>query len=342
MSIFGKLFGKGKSDEGQDIERSVADNEAEQEEQSTEEAYEAGLKYRTRGDSDPQGKPRVFFTAHPDDFAAYFEWTAELLHEYQNCAVYYEEKGGKIPWEKLRTLLSDMQLIVIPVTSRLLTKPCRTTEEIIPFAFQEHIPVLPLMMEKKLENLFKPVFGSIQYLQPKRRDETEIPFEQKIEKYLSGIFAGEELAARVRDAFDAYIFLSYRKKDRVYAQKLMRMIHSNDRYRGVAIWYDEYLVPGENYNHAIQSALAKGQIFTLLVTPSLLEKGNYVMKHEYPDAQKAGKTVLPGTAIFFICFTPPAPPLRSGKRRSADRAEGRGRPSCRRSRRAPSPAPVTR
>ena len=33
------------------------------------------------------------------------------------------------------------------------------------------------------------------------------------------------------------------------------------------------------------------------MTPSLLEKGNYVMKHEYPDAQKAGKTVLPAEMV---------------------------------------------
>ncbi len=30
------------------------------------------LQYKTRGMSDPQGKPRVYFCYHPEDFAACF------------------------------------------------------------------------------------------------------------------------------------------------------------------------------------------------------------------------------------------------------------------------------
>ena len=33
----------------------------------------ANLKYKTRGDSSPLGKPRVYFCCHPGDFDNYFE-----------------------------------------------------------------------------------------------------------------------------------------------------------------------------------------------------------------------------------------------------------------------------
>lgn len=33
----------------------------------------ANLKYKTRGDSNPQGKPRVYFCCHPEDINKYFE-----------------------------------------------------------------------------------------------------------------------------------------------------------------------------------------------------------------------------------------------------------------------------
>ena len=67
----------------------------------------------------------------------------------------------------------------------------------------------------------------------------------------------DEMAEKVRAAFDAYIFLSYRKKDRKYANELMRLIHKNDFCRDIAIWYDEYLVPGEDFNNAITEALKR-------------------------------------------------------------------------------------
>ncbi len=47
------------------------------------------MKYRTRGNSDPHGKPRVFFACHPDEFERYFDEVSELLLNYQNCAVWY-------------------------------------------------------------------------------------------------------------------------------------------------------------------------------------------------------------------------------------------------------------
>ena len=63
------------------------------------------------------------------------------------------------------------------------------------------------------------------------------------------------MAKRVRAAFDAYIFLSYRKKDRKYANELMRLIHSNPECRDIAIWFDEFLTPGESFKENIEKIL---------------------------------------------------------------------------------------
>ena len=251
------------------------------------------LHYRTPGNSDPHGKARVFFAAHPDDFETFFEPIVEMIWEYQrNTAFWYEEKPF-LPTEELLPRLSEMNLIVMPVTTRLLTGKSRAIEIILPFAEEKHIPVLPLMMETGLDDVFTKIFGEIQYLMPGDTDPTAIPFEQKLKKYISGVLIGDEQAQRIRDSFDAYIFLSYRKKDRKYAQELMRMIHRNERYRDIAIWYDEYLTPGENFNETIRAALEKSDLFGLVVTPSLLEDPNYVMQHEFPAAREAGKPILP-------------------------------------------------
>ena len=49
--------------------------------------------FRTGGNIDPCGKSGVFFAAHPDDWGLYFDRVVELLHRYQNCAVYFYNDG---------------------------------------------------------------------------------------------------------------------------------------------------------------------------------------------------------------------------------------------------------
>ena len=93
------------------------------------------------------------------------------------------------------------------------------------------------------------------------------------------------------------VFLSYRKKDREYALKIMKAVHADERLRDVAIWFDEFLVPGEEYNLAIKNELENSDIVMLLVTPSVLEDGNYVMVHEYPDSVNNGKKIIPVEAV---------------------------------------------
>lgn len=97
----------------------------------------------------------------------------------------------------------------------------------------------------------------------------------------------------MRAAFDAYIFLSYRKKDRKLAQELMRLIHQNESCRNLAIWYDEFLLPGEDFNTAIEKALKTSDLFTIMITPNLVVEPNHVTEIEYPLARSEGKRIIP-------------------------------------------------
>lgn len=56
----------------------------------------------------------------------------------------------------------------------------------------------------------------------------------------------------------------YRKKDRVHADALMRQIHSYEALRDIAIWYDEYLVPGENFEKNIRERLETSELLKRL------------------------------------------------------------------------------
>ncbi len=256
------------------------------------------LSWITLGNELPDGRPKAFFACYPSDFERYFDTVKEMIFKHQSyCAIWYENKDSVIGREELLSYLEDMQLVVIPVTLDFLTKENRARDIVTGFAYERHIPVLPLLMDGGLKEIFYEKFPGKEYLNPYDHDMTKIPFEKKLERFLEDVFVGEETAQRVRDAFDAYVFLSYRKKDREYARELMRLIHSNEELRDIAIWYDEYLRPGEGFHEAIRKALVKGDLFALLVTPSLIErkdgKANFIMREEYPEALKAKKRILP-------------------------------------------------
>lgn len=255
------------------------------------------LRYRTRGQSDPREKNRVYFCCHPEDFSLYFDQISKEILELQDCAVWYDGDGGPAPLDEERQMeLERMQLFIMPVTARLLTGE-NAGLECFRFAMEQHIPVLPLMQETRLTALFNKKCGDIQFLDSNDSDPTALPYQGRLANYLNSVLVGDEMAQKIRKAFDAYVFLSYRKKDRRHGQKLMRLIHRSDFCRDIAIWYDEFLVPGENFNDAIAAAMAKSQLFAMAVTPSLLDEKNYVMAVEYPEAQKAGKAILPAELL---------------------------------------------
>ena len=262
------------------------------------------LSYKTINNSDTQGKPRVYFTCHPHDFSKTFEKICEDIFKTHDCVIYYtEDMEADITEQEAEILLGDMNLFVIPVTQSLLTTYNRAMDADFIFAQKEHIPVLPIIFAEGLDELYsrKDRFGELQYLNPYSKDTTEILYEDKLKRYLESVLISKEMADRVKTAFDAYIFLSYRKKDRQYANQLMKIIHDSSECRSIAIWFDEFLTPGESFKENIERILSDSKLFALLVTPSLLEepdgKPNFVMDKEFPMARDSGMKILPAQMV---------------------------------------------
>ena len=254
------------------------------------------LKCKTLGGGSPNGKPRVFFTCHPADFERSFEKICADIFATQNCAIFYTpDMEYRIPQEDMELDITGMNLFVIPVSLKLLLEPNRAMDVDFPFAQNHGITVLPIMIDSGVESVYaRPdKFGKRQYLDSITTDTTAVPYAEKLKKFLQSVLVDDEIAQRIRRAFDAYIFLSYRKKDRRFANDLMRLIHKEPLCRDIAIWYDEYLVPSEEFDENIRKALEKSELFTLLVTPNLINEENYVRTHEYPQARNSGKPILP-------------------------------------------------
>ncbi len=254
------------------------------------------LLHKTKNSQSLRGKPRVYFCCHSEDFEKYFQAVSDEILELQSCAIWYKDPAAEYG-DSLLADLKEMQLFVVPVTAKLLTEGNPALDTEFRFALENHIPVLPLMQEGGLEELFNARCGDLQFLDKSNSDITAISFEEKLKKYLEAVLIGDELAKEIRAAFDAYVFLSYRKKDRKHARELMRLIHENDFCRDIAIWYDEFLTPGENFNDSIKAALDKSDIFLLAVTPNLVNENNYIITTEYPMALNSKKPIIPAELV---------------------------------------------
>ena len=90
---------------------------------------------KTKNEAAVEKKPRVYFTCHPDDFERYFDKICEDIFKTHDCAIYYtEDMTAIIPDEDKPTDLGSMNLFVVPVTFRLLSKPNRAMDDDIAFA----------------------------------------------------------------------------------------------------------------------------------------------------------------------------------------------------------------
>ena len=251
------------------------------------------FKVRTKGNVQSQGRREVYFTCNPVDFEKYFDVICDDIFKTQECEIYYTEDMNA-PYDEDRDIeMGEMNLFIVPVTYAFLSQDSRALNDDVPYAFEHNIPVLPILMEGGLDELYADKLGSIEYLAKVGVDDTMISYEEKLEKFLANIIVSDEVSEKIRAAFDAYIFMSYRKKDRKYANELMRIIHNNPDCWSIAIWYDEFLVPGENFENTIREMLEKSDIFTMAVTPSVIEAGNYIQTIEYPAARRNGKDILP-------------------------------------------------
>ena len=184
---------------------------------------------------------------------------------------------------------------VLIVSSAFLFRSNKARDILLPLVQNSTLPLLPILIETGLEDTFNTRIGNIQCLCPyaENLDATTVPYKEKLGNYLAKLLLTDIDINAMRNAFDASIFLSYRKRDRGVAQKLIRLIHEDPSCQGIAVWYDEFLTPGEDFNQNLKSEIEESDLFILTVTPFMLEGDNYVKITEYPLACSLGKSILP-------------------------------------------------
>ena len=250
------------------------------------------LSYITRGNSLPNGKAKVYITAHPEDFDACLDRISDDLLRCRNCAVYYDEERieSSTP-EDLSELLTGMNLFVIPITLNFLRSKNRARNIEFPFAMKNHIPVLLLIEDPELVTKADRIGQGLPVLS-RYQEGGDVPYIKRLNDYLDSILLEDGLTERIHSEFSARVYLGCRKKDRRKAESLMQLIHSSPMCRDIAICHNDFLAAGESCHEADSAELRKSDLFVLAVTPNLLETDNFIMKTMYPMAVYAGKHIL--------------------------------------------------
>lgn len=250
------------------------------------------LSFITKDGVNPKNRAKIFFCSHPDDQAIWLDAVSNDVFNIGSYTVFYDE-DPKVEDSSFYSDLDEIGLCIVLVTRRFLTDDSYAKNNIFTHFKKNNTPIMPILIEQGIDSLFEEEMGDLHYIYRGKGGPSLTPYMEKLKKYLSLIFVGDDMVKRIQAAFDAYVFLSYRKTDRQYAKRLMSMIHDIDFCRDVAIWYDEFLTPGESFNDNIAEAISECNMFAMAVTPNIVAKGNYVVEKEYPMAKKAEKAIFP-------------------------------------------------
>ncbi len=249
------------------------------------------IKYSAQNTINISRKPKAYFSCHPDDFTKYKDVIVNDLLKHNDCAIYYYSPDAQINENTRNFDLSDIKLFVFAVTKKLLTTPNKAFDYDLKYAITQHKHIIPIVVEPNLDTLVLEKFGSIQFLDKTKLNQAE--YEDKIKYHTKRFTHEENLTKKIEAALEGKVFLSYRKKDRSVAKTVMKTLHRPDINRFLGIWYDEFLIPGEDFNENIADGIKNCDIFVMVITPNIIEGNNYVLNSEYPLAKKLNKFIIP-------------------------------------------------
>lgn len=247
-----------------------------------------------RAYSDVLNCARVYCCASKTDSNAISEIITDIFECYNNeIQVEFRDDVVIDGYDDIRSSvsvnLSGTQLVIAIVSENFLQQESSDgSMELFHYALNHKIPILPILIERGLEDEFNRKCEGLQLI---FRYDTE-KYYGALSEHLHRILVSHDIKEQVRSSFYSSIFLSYRREDFAYVEKVMRQIHSFERCKDVGIWYDGALLPGTDYEEEIFSRIEKCSCIVMLVTPRLLEIDNFIMK-EYPRVRANGIKILP-------------------------------------------------
>ncbi len=230
----------------------------------------------------------IYLCAHPADAGLQGDLIRRLSSFGQSFYFWtHKEPLPELTGDVKKAYFGDIlqnQLFIVLVTSDFLREDDISLEEFA-FARDHHMQILPILCGCSLSGAFGRISGSLKALHWDEEDTTRIALEEKLRRYLFRAFpivASQQEESALQAAFDARIVISYRQADRAFIRPVMAAIHRDPRLRWASVWYDESLNFGEDYHPQIEEEFSRADLAILLLTKSMLQPDNYVVRVEYP------------------------------------------------------------
>lgn len=261
--------------------------------------FDRELFYTTNGKRDIRDKLRIYYEGPPGLFGTAFQTVREELFRIVDCAVFFRDPALTTNnMIKLKQELSTMRLIVVVITEEILLDRDLRSEVWYRCAQINQIKVIPIFEDRsvtKFEEQYLRLFGSSQYLilPANKYDESALEmFRQQLKRAVESYTVDAEMIGEIRANFKASVFLSYRRADQEKLAVVMGAISGKRETDEIAQWHDEFLIPGDDFNTTIMTALKRCDVFLLVLTPNILEENNYVITTEYPAAVRLNKPII--------------------------------------------------
>ena len=232
---------------------------------------------------------RVAVFGHPADIDSMRYVAGDILIRL-SCDAYIPSADTPPTMDDLRILLDDASLAAFVVSRRFLFEDNLARQTILDMAKEAHTRLLFVQMDEGIEQDFDHICGPYQLLRAADKD-----YPDALTSFIDGKVSPYKLIMSPDDArlYNSLLrkrgFISYRKKDRALLSRLVERVRACPQLVDVALWFDDALVPGEDYNEQIERELDRADFVLFMVTPAFMEKGNYVLEREYPQAVAAGK-----------------------------------------------------
>ena len=249
------------------------------------------MRYLTRNNVNPNQKPNIFIVS--DKYEEDFEIISRKIRQICDCSIWFPDNEFSLNDSSTEDMIKQSRLVIFLLNKGYLLREGPMLSKTLDLVKSNLIPILPILLENGIEKQYNIVFGNIQFLSQQITDNTVLSFDEKLKRYINSVIEPEELLRKIIHAFDKFVFISYRKRDRSDAQRLIHLIHDNDICRDIGIWYDEFLTPGETFPEEIQKAIIDSGLFIMAVTSKMTDIPNYVLNEEYPFAKKHNKRVIP-------------------------------------------------
>ena len=228
----------------------------------------------------------------------YFNEIADIILEcYAHYEIFFESEDIALKDKFINQIIDESfidscELVVPIITKNFLSGDEEVCRKELSFAIASEKNILPIVIGDIDESIFNNEFGEHHLLYIE-----DGLFKEKLNHYINEFFDPYKLVSESSWGgalpSNPSIFLSYRKKDYHKALEILQTIHGIDGFEVLTVWFDQFLIPGENFNDLINEKLMAAEFIVMCITKNSLEKDNYVSRIEYPLAKKLGKHILP-------------------------------------------------